>query len=61
MTGTNGTRTGQLGLLSQRQGEEDWDRTGQTPLGVSQLSQQRCATFYIGSKAVGNFFEGKLT
>lgn len=31
--------------MSQRQGEEDWDRTGHIPLGMCPLSQQRCAIF----------------
>lgn len=39
--GQIGTGLGQAGTMSQGQGEAAWDRTGHTPIGVSQLSQPR--------------------
>jgi hypothetical protein len=42
------TRRGRLGQM------------GHIPLGMSQKSQQRCATFDLGLKAVDNFFQGAL-
>lgn len=53
MTGTIGTRTGQVGLLSQRQRRESLGQMGHTPLGVSHCPSNDVRFFDLEGEACG--------
>lgn len=57
-TGTIGTNLGQLGHLSQRQGEADWDKRDTLLRECPKCPSNDVQLPIFGVKDMGNFFQG---